>query len=102
MLEIQFRPIASRVLIGFLAAKVFPDRDEFHFGRDDAFTRVMQLGDGFARRSLSWLALQARKYLQTKTALGVGCMFEAEISVVFGLYFPALVSDGIVAFENPG
>ncbi len=37
--------VAGRELPGDLAGLIFPDRDEFHFGRHDALAGVVDLGD---------------------------------------------------------
>src|SRR6185503_4443401 len=91
VLESQARPVTLGRPVGLLAAQVLPDGDEFHFRCDDALARIVQLGDSLAVRRLSRLAFQPWKGFVTDASLGLGRVLEAQITVVLGPDFPALV-----------
>jgi hypothetical protein len=89
------------------AAHVFADGDEFHFGRNDALARVVELGDrcafGRAQR-LAAFGGEAGEFLEAVGALGlrgVFGVFLGEVAVVLRLHRAALIFLDVVAGENP-
>ena len=84
-------------------AHVFADRDELHFGSDDALAGIPELGDRMPCRGTQRLAAESWK-LKKAVALGrarILGMVAGKVSVVLRLDLASLVFLDILAIQNP-
>src|SRR5262249_20504305 len=103
MLEVNIRSSALR-FVRFLATEVFADRDEFHFGSNDAASGVSHLCYGGAVCRAAWTSSQAGKRLQPGSRVGLsgqGGVLRTEIAVVFGSNRTAFDFNAVVAIHHP-
>ena len=84
-------------------AHVFTDRDELHFGGDDALARIPELGNRMTCRGALRLAAQARELQQTVAlrCAGILGVIARKISIVLRLDFAPLVFLNILPGLNP-
>ena len=82
---------------------VFTDRDELHFGSDDALARIPELGNRMPCRGAQRLAAKSRELQQTVAlrCAGILGVIARKISVVLRLDFAPLIFLNILPGLNP-
>ena len=109
--DVIVRKIADSGRIGGQAGRLchphlLANRDEFHFGRDDAPARVPELGHGMAfgcPQGPPAMALQTGKFHEAvlfRLAGELG-MFAGKIAVVLRLHVATVVFRHVAALQNP-
>src|SRR6185436_5635273 len=101
MLELTAGAVAL-LFVSASASEIFANGDELHFRSNDAFFRVMHLGDGPASNGLPGTSPQSGERFQSRSRIGLSRgvrVLKAEVSVVLRTHSPAFRLDRIAAID---